>query len=115
MIVHGASDSFTEVQTHFTELDFKTRIMNTVKVSGSLLAVAAVGVFIPIVHFILVPTALFLSIILGRINFKKRFYVEETSFKCPDCKKDIQLKGSFPEKSLRVYCYGCRTQLRIDG
>lgn len=78
-------------------------------------SLAGVSVFIPLAHFILVPTFLLAGAVSFILHFNKTHIVRDLSFNCPKC----QQKNSYAKKiflfrdEMRFYCTTCAEQLVV--
>ena len=76
---------------------------------------AIVFVFIPVLHFILVPVALLAGIILFFRSFKLSNYLKSpTVISCPQCKKEVSLKQGPFNWPILTECLQCRSGISIN-
>lgn len=69
--------------------------------------------FIPLLHYILVPLLLVLGFLQARSYWKVPFVYVQGKVDCPRCQKPLSF-GELPvEVPLKVLCEGCGYQLRL--
>ncbi|MCO5113023.1 MAG: hypothetical protein M9899_02495 [Bdellovibrionaceae bacterium] len=74
-----------------------------------------VFVLIPILHFVLVPLALIVGIVLFFRGLNTHDYRMETTLKCPQCQKPFTLKAAPQAKwPLKENCPECRAEIVIE-
>ncbi|GEM_PF-2445367 len=103
-----------EIDLPVKTLNSKQRLKHSFKVFGYFLGAAIVSVFIPILHFILVPTLIILAFIFSIKKFKQIGSLDISQFKCPNCEhffndKTIPIHAS--NTTLSVYCFNCRKNI----
>lgn len=84
------------------------RLRRMLKIFGMLLAAAFVAVFIPLLHFVLVPVLLLGAILFGVLAWIDRAEILRGEFPCPQCQKINTLpRGSedFPRDTRCQHCY----------
>ncbi len=106
-----------KVEPGFVELNVYTkaqRTFNALKILGILWLIAGFTVFVPILHFVLVP----LFAILGVVGFVSAWMtkakIKEGEFVCPSCKVQNKMTPqdeSFPKN---IRCTSCYMTLRVD-
>ncbi len=81
---------------------------------GTGILAAAVAVLIPIVHFVLVPTALVLGIVLGVLRLGQAETFRGGTGVCPYCgtRQQLMLLGRF-HLPKSVYCSVCQRELYL--
>ena len=81
---------------------------------GIFWAIAAVCVFIPIAHFLLVPTFLLGGIVVAALRLREGRRLLALRGACPRCgaEQDFGATGRF-DKEREVVCPGCHTRLRL--
>lgn len=86
---------------------------------GSLLFVllAALSVFLPGLHFVLVPSFLLGAIPFGMIRSRKTVALASVAGNCPKCAESVSvnLGGEEPREDLAIFCPRCYDRLRILG
>lgn len=91
------------------------RMKRAAKAFVVLFMLAVFSILIPILHFILVPLFLILSFVVSYRRMYQRGYIELKRFNCPRCKAAMGDEAMYinSEKSVRIYCYTCRSDLRL--
>jgi hypothetical protein len=74
---------------------------------------ACVSVFIPLVHFILVPLLLITAVFTAQKKLKATHYIEEGKITCPHCGKDLEVKKTALQWPMTVFCENDRIFLNI--
>ncbi len=90
------------------------RMSRAFRVAGGLWGAAVLAVFIPIAHFVLVPTLVVLGAVLGALRLRQDRIIVSVVGPCPRCGRD----GEFPLDSRRVTsqrltCPGCHTNVDL--
>jgi len=78
------------------------------------LGAAIVSLFIPIVHFFMVPLALLGSPILIWFILRQESYAPKQSISCPHCSQKIEMAALYTLSSTEILCDACRQVLRIE-
>lgn len=97
-----------------TRFDRAERLRRAAKGAGAAGAAALASVFIPVAHFILVPTFVALGLYLAWTRAQAEVVVAQARGACPDCgaEQDLDVHGrwSLPH---RVACRACRRALTL--
>lgn len=96
-------------------LNTKERINRSFKNAGLYFVLSVVSILIPVLHFVLVPLFLGLTVFVGVSQFKNNKQIDLSDVNCPVC--DNKLKEStvyFHRESVRLYCYECRNHLLVS-
>ena len=86
--------------------EFSTRLKNAARAAVIPFLAGAIGAFIPVVHFVLVPGAFIAMIFLGTRELTTHFSFTALNVKCPHCAgtyADIE----FERLPKRVPCFHC--------
>lgn len=83
------------------------RIQRTIKVSGFIFLAAFFSVFIPILHFVLVPLFLIGSLVFGIATWLDKAEILSGGFNCPQCKKSNNLERESETFPKSVRCQSC--------
>ncbi|MGZ3769961.1 MAG: hypothetical protein ACXVCP_08170 [Bdellovibrio sp.] len=110
----------TQVQTElqFAEFTRANRLKKAWATFGAFLLAAVFSVFIPVLHFVLVPAFLISAFVMPIKQFDKVSYIDLTGYRCPKCGEPLNQKKVFQSKNdnfSRVYCYQCRTTMKFTG
>ena len=106
-------------KTEFGSVDLKLyssgeRSLNALKILGILWAIAGFSVFVPILHFVLVPLFALLGLVGAVSAFMTKARIKNGEFLCPSCKVKNVLSPqdeSFPKN---IRCTSCYMTLRVD-
>lgn len=115
MRIEDGSGRSRELKDACAKIGFGERVRRSLKSAGLYLGLALCSLPIPGLHFFLVPSFLILSLYFGRIKFKETSKINLAGELCPSCDQPIrEAMVYFSGDSLRIYCYECRTQLKIS-
>lgn len=105
-----------QVNLLLEKFDKSVRLKRALQGFGLFFGLALVSVFIPVLHFFLVPVFLILSFVMGYRKYRQRFAIDLINFNCPKCSNSISEKKIFAAESsdLKVYCYNCRENMRFE-
>jgi hypothetical protein len=81
---------------------------------GAWLGAGILCVFIPIAHFILVPSCLIGSVVMLMRRLAQRRLVVKAQGTCPDCgaDQDLDIVGPFPGRT-DLFCRSCHRPLKL--
>jgi hypothetical protein len=84
---------------------------------GAGLAVALIALPIPLVHFVLVPGALLLGLILALIRVRQREIIRSAEGSCPYCgtRQRLGVAGRVFRLPREVFCGNCRRSLELEA
>ena len=102
------------VKTDVVSSDKKTTVLLSLKKLTLFWGLAAFSVFIPLLHFILVPTFFGLGIFAFISQYKNNFYFELAICQCPQCLQDFEIKNFYFFDGKKLSCSHCMAQLKID-
>ncbi|MBX7231075.1 MAG: hypothetical protein K1X29_03215 [Bdellovibrionales bacterium] len=94
-------------------LTYPNRLKRSIKAIFIFVTAASFSIFIPVLHFVLVPTLLFLAFFLSYSKFQEKYKIDLEKVHCPSCQaklleKDVFVKSNRPTK---LYCFSCRKQI----
>lgn len=101
---HQSTQGFVERRDY----TLQERLRRMFKVAGLLLAAAFVSVFVPILHFFLVPVLLLCAVVFGVATWLDKAEILRGEFSCPQCQKLNTLSRgseSFPSTTRCQHCY----------
>ena len=75
---------------------------------------AVVSVFIPVLHFVLVPAFLAIGIVFASMEYRRTELLKHTKFLCPSCKTSIEIQNIRFLWPLRKTCPECQMVLLIN-
>lgn len=105
---------FYETTSEVSKLTPQQRLKTGAKLFSFCLLAALIFVVIPILHFVLVPGALFIGVFLFFRSFGLTDYRKDFSFACPKCKKPISVKDGPFNWPISTECPDCRSEIVID-
>lgn len=107
------ADKSLKVDGSIIERTFRSRILSAVKIFLFWLAFAMGAVFVPVAHFVLVPTFLVLSIVMFVKEFSIRNNFElGSSINCLKCGSSLIFPKALPGNG-RLSCRSCYQQYII--
>jgi len=114
MKIESADGKSIEHAQEFTHYSTQVRIRRTINGFCIGLGLALCSLPIPGLHFFLVPGFLIFAFYSAYSRFNESYFINLIGSKCPNCTSLLSEKA-LHLKSLpgRLYCYECRTQLRI--
>ncbi len=97
------------------ELSSGRRIGRALKGFATWLAAAALCVFIPIAHFVLVPACLLGAFVVLALRLRARAIVVGAHGRCPDCgaEQDLDVLGPWRGDTRAVTCRACHRGLEL--
>jgi hypothetical protein len=107
----------TEAQVVVETLTLRERVARAAMVLGGGLALAVVALPIPLVHFVLVPGALFLGLTIAGIRLGQREVFWSAEGACPFCgtRQRLGLAGRVFRLPREVFCRNCQRALDLGG
>ncbi len=89
-------------------------VSKAIKTLFSFWGIAVLCVFIPVLHFFLVPLFLIIGIFFSIRTLKYKFTIRVGSFLCPECSKHNSIKNLWFAAEARFRCAHCAAQIVID-
>lgn len=99
-----------DVELDIHVLTAKERVVRSAKAFGQFFGVAILCVFVPVFHFVLVPVALIIAVVMGFRKYQETLIIKQSEFLCPGCGKSILTKQPSlhaANPSLRLFCNSC--------
>lgn len=90
------------------------RLKNGLKYFGLSLSASFLFVFIPILHFVLVPGSLLIGCYLLYRQMNLKYFRLEKTISCPECKNELRLKPMPFNGPMNEICDHCRAQILIE-
>lgn len=81
---------------------------------GLWLGLALIVVFIPILHFVLVPVFLIVALWMAARELKKTHFISDYFVSCEKCQTKVEFCGPIDSNLLRKNCPNCKTQVCVD-
>ena len=97
------------------EYTFAERMTRGLKIAGVLWLVAVVTLFVPILHFILVPSFLILGIVFGWAAWHDKAEVIRGEFICPNCKRTIPIPRESENFPCATRCTECQFTVNLTA
>ncbi len=95
-------------------IPYNDRVKRGLKAFGVNFLAAIASIFVPVLHFFLVPLFLFLSVYQGLAKFKQTRRLNLNDETCPVCNKNLDRGiGYIEDDMLRTSCSACHTKLVI--
>lgn len=107
LLVESDQAEVLKVPAEVRNLELKERVLKAVRVTWPIFAVAVVAVFIPMVHFVLVPAALLVMIFFGVRELTTRKSYSAVNLKCPHCQTSYG-DTEIVRLPKRITCFSCR-------
>jgi len=99
---------------HTTLYDQSEAFQRASKMAGLFILLAFVTLFIPLAHFILVPSFLIAAVVVPRLIYKIREASERVQGVCPSCGKEVSIKLDANDRlPLWRYCPDCDNSLQL--
>jgi len=92
--------------------DEKERLNRTIKYGAACLIGAAVSVFLPLLHFVLVPGFIIAAIAVAVIN-NRPSNIHRAKAKCPECSVDFVISKGKPVFPIDDVCASCHHKITI--
>lgn len=89
------------------------RTLNAFKTLGLFWGLAVLSVFLPVLHFVLVPLFLILGIVLALKKQNLSYQLESGEIKCPGCGTLVHLNSSSFQDFHSEICQSCAVVLRV--
>jgi len=89
------------------------RFITAFKKSSLFFALAIGSVFLPVLHFVLVPTFLIVTVIVFMKGMKQTSWVVTGYTQCPQCKKWVEISPQYYTEPLRTSCSQCGERLLL--
>jgi hypothetical protein len=100
-------------QVEVANLSTPERITIVATRSGIFLTLAAVSIFIPVLHFILVPGFIVAAVAAGLSSSRYSQKLTGGSVPCPHCKQLVTLKEMPLKWPLASICQNCASTVRL--
>lgn len=88
-------------------------LLNAFKKIGICWLAAVLSIFIPVLHFVLVPAFFILGIYLFRRSFKARARIIRGEISCPKCRHTIAIAAGALMWPVTEICQSCVNTVRI--
>jgi hypothetical protein len=95
----------------FEELSTSQRVLNALKILGLMWGGGIICVFVPVLHFFLVPAALILGMVFSIRQFSFRSALSSGDVICPECGANISLNLAPFNWPKRQQCQSCQARI----
>jgi len=112
--VETISGSPTSGEIVTTKLSKNQRMNTALKKLGIFWGIAIFSVFLPVLHFFLVPLFLILGVVFGMKSYNVDSFLESGNGSCPHCKEGINFKSNDLVWPILVKCHKCSRDLNIS-
>lgn len=104
----------TRADVEVVHLSVGQRAVEALKTFGMFFGGAVVCVFIPVLHFVLVPTALLVGFIMAYRKFFQLEFVKSGTLTCPGCKHQFPVVQGVFNWPKREGCPSCDLDLMLE-
>ena len=101
-------------QGEIRECQKKEKLVAAVKKLITFWGLALISIFIPVLHFVLVPLFILVGIGFFFVQFQKTHLIHRLSFKCPDCDQENRIEKMYFKETVRFRCEACSAQLILN-
>jgi hypothetical protein len=89
------------------------RTMRALKALGLFWGLAILAVFLPVIHFVLVPAFLILGPIFAINTYKQDASIVAKDLSCPECKAILKVSSQKMKWPLLLTCGDCKTRIYL--
>ncbi len=111
--VKARSGESAEFSVRVIQWTPKERTQRAVKIVAIGLSLSFIFIFLPIVHFVLLPLALILTPIIAWYTYRQVEEIPAQNLGCPHCGASAQMPSQTQFTKQEVLCDSCRTVLEI--
>lgn len=91
----------------------KTLLIQALKKVGLFLGLAVASLFIPLLHFILVPAFLLLGALAFKNQMSNTHHFKLATYPCPTCGKANSISDLYFHEDAKLGCTSCSARLAI--
>lgn len=114
LVLSSDQSKFLEPNAKLITLSSSDRMKISAQKFGLFFALAVASVFIPVLHFVLVPVFLILAVVLGIKSYSTLYRLHfEAPALCVQCQQPFKNELLLNE-SLRLKCDGCASHYLIE-
>jgi hypothetical protein len=107
-------DKLTQFETNVVHLSVPKRLTTALKSLLICLAIAVLCVFIPVLHFVLVPLAVLVGLVIFYLQMTPAVCLVNGTITCPNCEKQFAVgTGPFRWPKHEV-CPHCKTEMNLE-
>ena len=93
--------------------DEKERNSKILKYAGGSLVASIISIFIPLLHFVLVPGFIIAAIVFA-VYYSRPANIERAKAKCPECGVDFVISRGKPVFPIQDVCASCHHKITIS-
>jgi len=112
IISNKGNQSSGRVQTQ--QWNEKERLKRGLQAFGKCFGLAVLSVFLPFLHYFLVPSLLIASPIYGRYIYKITSMVIDGEGTCPDCQAPFKVAKMIEQWPMHDVCDACKCEVKIE-
>jgi hypothetical protein len=90
------------------------RRSRALKVLGIGLLLAFCFLFLPIVHFVLVPSALLIAPVVAWLIYEQSASIPKQSLTCPKCNSSVEWPACTSFEKKEIFCDSCRSVIEVS-
>jgi hypothetical protein len=110
-----ADDKTQQGVLHFTQFTSGDRMGRALKVLALCWLGAAITLFIPIAHFVLVPGFLIAGPVMAYLRYRVDRASENVTTVCPNCQQEVTIKLDANDRlPLYTYCPSCNNSVQLS-
>lgn len=94
-------------------LSKEARTKTALKYLGGAWAMALFSIFLPLLHFVLVPGLFLAGPILAYLFYNKKEQMQAGTILCPKCKSEVPYKKQYVKWPLSITCTNCLNVLTL--
>jgi hypothetical protein len=107
IISNSAGSKIIYPEVRLTEVDSSVRVKKTLTTLAKTGGLTLLSVFIPILHFILVPVGVIVTATMTYRAFHRNYVIDSIEIHCPSCDKKSTQSVSAQELPIRTLCLHC--------
>lgn len=102
-----------KIEVEIIHLSARARFVKSLQLFFGFLFLATVSIFIPVMHFVLVPVLVLTAIIVPILNLNKDRAITAQKIPCPKCRAGIAFKPKAFTSEVKNFCTSCHSQVKI--
>ncbi len=114
VILKSDSDHQSEGTVKILYFSQKQRVIRSLKVLGLAWGAAVLAIFLPIIHFVLVPTLILAGLIVPGFIYLRESLILGGESTCPKCHVAFHIEKGSNQWPLSDLCTECRTSIIIE-
>lgn len=114
VVLKSDSEHHSEGIVKIQYFNREQRLGRALKIFGLCWGAALVAIFLPLIHFVLVPTLILTGLIVPGFVYFRESRILGGEGTCPKCQAPFQIEKSANEWPLTDLCTQCRSQIIIE-